>query len=152
MHHWRINVRKINFILVIWFSVWEIQFPSIRSNLSTRCKTKKIRKKNQAYSSSIIAFIMQVGYNYIDFKCKKSHFVAECAYLSGHKTKLRNYVTLHGNARFPSLLPCRKLYPSSFKVSSQNKMYLKTLRASAKSVKPWGLTDLPSSVNAAVTT
>lgn len=76
-----------------------------------------------------------MGYNYIDFKCKKNHFTAECAYLSGHKTKLRNYVMFNGNDSILSPLSHRKLYPSSFKVSGQNEMYLKNLRSTDKCVK-----------------
>lgn len=68
---------------------------------------------------------MQVGYNYIDFKCKRNNFRADCAYLNRPKTELRNYVTLCNNASFPSPLPRRKLYPNIFKVSVQNKIYLK---------------------------
>lgn len=74
---------------------------------------------------------MQVGYNYIDFKCKKNNFIADCAYLNRPKTELQYYVVLHNNASFPSPLPNKKLYQSIFKVSSQNKIYLKkNLRSS----------------------
>lgn len=68
---------------------------------------------------------MQVGYNYIDFKCKRNNFRADCAYLNRPKTELRNYVTLRNNASFPSPLPRRELYLNIFKVSGQNKIYLK---------------------------